>query len=413
MADKKTDIRNIILHIIEGGFFMGGMVFLDQYTIMIGYMRQITRNPLLISLIPASLVIGFNVSGLLTVHIVQKIHNKHLFIVITGFFQRLMILFLVFFTISLGHFTPLVSGLISALIYFLFSGIGGISVPAWLDLLSRTVPSGRRSRVVAIRNAIGAGTGIVFPVLIAYILRTFAFPGNYRILFIIAFVFLMISWMAFIFINDHDAPAVNETSNSRFSAFIKSLPAEDPNFLRFLISRVIFSFCIITMTFHTVYFFSKNEGIDDTIVASFALALNISKIAGGLFLGYIGDRKGNVSVYKIGILMIIPTNLLMIYSPSIPAVYIVFILFGMTIAADLNTTQSFLGEFGNRNNRIFYTTMGSSVAGIFTGFLPIAAGALLKFRIIEFNTLFIFCAVLALICYIYVSKSLRDPSRIS
>lgn len=389
---------------------MAAMVFLDQYTIMIGFIRKLSENPLIISLIPAALVIGFNTPGILTAQLVQSIQNKHRFVAITGFFQRLMILLLAAFTLGLGAFTPVTAGLLSALIFFLFAGIGGTGGPAWLDLLLRTVPAGKRSRVIAARNAIGAGAGIIFPVFIAYILRNYPFPESYRILFLAAFGLFALSWAGFILIKDPDVPPVAETSRHRFSAFIKTLRKDDPNFIRFLASRILFSFCLITSSFYTVYFLSRNEGIDDAVVASFALALNISKIVGGLLLGNLADTKGNLLVYKIGILMIIPANLLMLLSPSLPVLIGVFALFGLTFAADTNTYQSFIGEFGTPYNRVYYTTLGSSVAGTFAGVLPIAAGALLKIGAIHYQMLFLFCASLAFVCFLYVQAAVRTPA---
>lgn len=409
MTNKKIETRNIILQIFEGGFFMGAMVFLDQFTIMIGFIQQLSKNPVVVSLIPAALVIGFNAPGLLTAQWIQRIQNRHLLVALTGLFQRLMILLLALFTYSLGKFSAVSAGIISATIYFLFSGIGGIGVPAWLDLFARTVPANKRSRVVAVRNAIGAGTGIVFPVLIAYVLKTFAFPNSYRILFLIAFGFLMVSWIAFLFINDYNVPSVNETKDLRFGEFIKNLYKTDRNFVWFLASRILFGFSIITMSFYTMYYLAQNKTVDDSIVASFALALNASKIIGGLALGYLGDKKGNLLVFKIGIILVIPTNLLVLYSASLPLYFIVFVLFGLSVAVDINTYQSFIGEFGNSKNRIFYTTMGSSIAGIFSGLLPVAAGILLSTGVISFKALFIFCAGISCLGFIFIQLFVKDP----
>ena len=398
-----------MLHIIEGGAFMAAMVFLDQYTVMIGFIQKLSKNPLIISLIPAALVIGFNTPGLFTAQMIQRIQNKHRFVAITGLFQRLMILLLAAFTLGMGNLPPTTAGIVSAFIFFLFAGIGGSGGPAWLDLLMRTVPPGRRSRVIALRNAIGAGAGIIFPVFIAYILKTRPFPESYRILFLTACGFFTVSWIGFVMLKDLEVPLVAETSRQKFSAFIKALPGSDPNFIRFLLSRILFGFCLITTSFYTVYYLSSNEGIDDSVVATFALAMNVSKIFGGLFLGHLADKKGNLLIYKIGILLIIPANLLILYSPSLPVFIGVFVLFGLTFAADTNTYQSFIGEFGTPLNRVFYTTLGSSVAGTFAGILPIVAGILLKLGYVRYQMLFLFCASLAVLCFLYVQAAVKAP----
>lgn len=402
--------RNTICHILDGGFFMGGMVFLDQFTIMTAFIGKITQNPLIISLIPAAIAIGFNAPGLFSAILIQKIQNKHRFVVIVGIFQRLMIFFLAIFTFSLPHVSTLFAGLVSVLIYFLFAGMGGVSGPAWLDILTRTIPKRRRSRVIAFRNAIGAGAGVVFPLFIALILRNFAFPENYRGLFLISFGLVILSLISFASIKDKDAPPIQKENPLRFSSFLKTLPKDDPNFIRFLISRTLFAICIIGSSFYTLFFLANNQGMNSSVIAAFAFVLNLSKIPGALILGHIGDKKGNLLVYKIGILAIIPANIIALCAPSLPMFIIVYIFLGLIISADLNTYQSFIGEFGNEKNRIYYFSTGNFTAGIFSGIFPIAAGAMLAIHLFSFETMFIFCTGFSILGLIYTHIFVKEPS---
>lgn len=402
----------MILHIIDGGCFMAGMVFLDQFTIMTAFIGQITKNPLIISLIPAAVVVGYNTPGLFSAPLIQKVHNKHFFIIISGIFQRLMILLLALFTFSLPRFSPLSAGLISILIYFLFAGIGGFGGPAWLDLFTRTLPKGKRSRIVAIRNATGAAAGIVFPALIAFILKKYAFPRNYRALLFIAFGFIMLSWIAFLLIQDKEAPIVHKTNRIRFLPFLKSLPKNDPNFIRFLASRVLFSICIVGNSFYTLFYLAKNQSMDDSVIAAFAFVLNLSKIPSALLLGQIGDKRGNLLVYKIGIVCIIPANIVALLSPSLPMFLLVYLFLGFILSADINTYQSFIGEFGNERNRIYYISLGNFTAGIFSGLFPIAAGAMLAAHLFSMKSLFIFCAILSTFGLLLTHVFVKEPSLI-
>jgi MFS family permease len=401
--------RNILFHTLDGVFFMGAMVFLDQFTIMTAFISNITDNTLIISLIPASLVLGFNVTGIFSVNVIQRIHRKHLFVAIMGALQRLMILALAMYTFALPTDSPVRDGSLAALFYFLFSAFGGFPGPAWLDLLARTVPSAKRAGLVNLRNSLGAGVGVVFPFLIAFFLDRFAFPSNYRYLFLTAFGFLVLSWLAFIMIKDCPPKVSKDSRPIGLLAFIKDLKNSDRNFMMFMSGRLVFSFAVISMSFYTVYFLRQNPDIQQSIVARFTLVMNISKVLTGLILGRIGDKHGNLKVLLIGVVFIVLSNILAWFFPSLPVFYAIYVFMGIIIMADINTYQAMTTEFGTAENRVMYAAVGNSLTGFMVGMLPIGAGALLAAGVLGFRPLFIICAAAAGVSFIFFRFFVKDP----
>jgi MFS family permease len=403
-------LRNMIFHTLDGAFFMAAMVFLDQFTIMLAFIRQVVNDPLMISLIPAAVAVGFNTPGLFSAPLMRKLRIPHLFLSVAGIFQRLMILFLALFTKVMTGMSPMQAGLTASMFYFLFAAVGGTTGPAWLDLLARTIPSNYRARVVAVRNAAGAGAGVVFPVAIGLVLMKFDFPRNYRYLFLAAFLLLILSLLSFIMIRDVPPAAEPEgVRRTGYREFIRTIRKRDPNFFRFLAGRILFAFAAVSLSYFTLWFFKRNPGQDDAVVAGFALALNISKVLSGLLLGVIGDRKGNLLVLQIGILAMIVSNLTIWLMPGLPMIYISFVLLGIVLSADINTYQAFITEFGNEQTRIYYAAVANSLAGTLAGILPILVGALLSRGILSWSVLFLFCSAAGVFCWFVFRFWVRDP----
>lgn len=400
----------MVFHTLDGAFFMAAMVFLDQFTIMLAFIRQIINDPLINSLVPAAMAIGFNTPGILSAPLMRRLKRPHLFLSVMGIFQRLMILVLALYTRLITGISPLQAGLTASVFYFLFAGVGGTTGPAWLDLLARTIPARYRARVVALRNAAGAGAGVIFPVAIALILSRYGFPANYRYLFLIAFALLMLSLLSFAMIRDHRPDPVDQgAETSGYREFLRTIPRRDPNFFRFLLGRVIFAFSAVSMSFFTLWFFRKNPGQSDTMVAGFALALNISKVVAGLLMGVIGDRRGNLLVLQIGIAAMVLSNVTVWFFPGLPMIFITFVLMGIVLSADINTYQAFITEFGNEHTRIYYAAVANSLAGTLSGVLPIAAGALLSAHILPWPVLFGFCLAAGVACWFIFRFWVRDP----
>lgn len=386
----------MVLHIIDGVLFITAMTFMDQFTIMVSFMKQVFDNSFVLSLVPASIVIGFNFPGLFTSWFAKRAAKRKIYIAIMGFLQRLMVFFLALTTYWILPL-PATSGAAMVLsFYFLFAFMGGITFPAWIDLFAKTVPPKRRGRVTALRLSLASVVGIIVPLWMGPFLAANDFPGNYRVVFFIAFALVALSFVAFINIKEEGESPVSRQS---FGEYIRDLLGLllKKRFRHFILARFFFSFTFIAISFYTAYALKLFPSIDEREVAIFALLFNFSKAGFGYLLGYLGDRFNNLLVQKIGILAAVVSLVLVLLFPVIPVFYLLFVLIGITFSADSNALVVMIAEFGDEGSRISYTAVSSGIIGTSCGLIPVIMGMLISQGLVTYAGSFVIALVGSLI----------------
>ncbi|MBN1799773.1 MAG: MFS transporter [Spirochaetales bacterium] len=410
IENKKLIRRNILFQSLDSGIFMMAMVFFHQMTIMVAFVKQLYDSPLIISLIPALLLIGFNLPGLVTTRLAERHVLRKKFITVFGFIQRLSILFMALSTFLLEPFGPNVTVAFVLFFYFSFSFFGGIGTPAWLDFSAKTIPVRYRARTNSLRAVIAGAGGIVLPLLINYFLTAFEFPQNYRLNFLSGFLVLSVSFVFFLFIKEAEAsPAVRRKTFKQYLSSLVKILKRDKNFVRFLGTQAVLSVSECGAAFFTFYAIDLLK-IGESTVVFYTFLLNLSFPIFGIILGFIGDKAGNLRVLQIGAFTTLAALVLIIFWPTHFIFYVIFILVGITVNARLNSFQVFITEFGDEKDRIRYSALSTTISATLFGLTPLAGGILLSSKLIDFNTLFIIGAVfagLALFCFLFVVKDPR------
>jgi MFS family permease len=292
----------------------------------------------------------------------------------------------------------------------LSSSGGGIGTPAWLDMVAKTLPVSHRARTFALRIFFGSVSGIFFPLIISYIFSVFMFPENYRISFFFGFIFVFLSYIALAFVKEEkESPIPEKIPFLRYMSSLFSSLKNNPNFTNFLITRSIFSVTTWGAAFYTAYALDTIPGITEQTVVLYTLFLNCSKAGSSLILGYLGDRFGNLLVLKINTMITTTTLILAVFFPSYFLFFVIFILLGMTLTANLNIAQVFITEFGDDRDRIMYSTINMVITGTISGLIPVVGGLILWLRLLDYRGLFciaILCGIISLCYSIFI---LKDP----
>ncbi len=409
-TERKLIRRNIILQSIDSGIFMMGMVFFHQMTIMVAFIKNLYDSPLIISLIPAILIIGFNLPGLFTTKIAERHPIRKKFIKAFALIQRFCILLMALSTFLLEPFGPYITLVMVLFFYFGFSFSGGMAGPAWLDFSAKTIPVQFRARTNSFRALIAGSGGIFLPILINYLLVTFEFPENYRLNFLAGFILIIISFVCFLFIKETvHSPVPSKKTFKQYFTSLSRILKRDKNFRRFLCTQGVLSVSECGAAFFT-YYAMDLLNISDSTVVFYAFLFNLSFSVFGVILGFIGDKAGNLKVIQIGTFTTLIALLMVIFFPSHTTFYIVFILLGISFTAKLNSFQVFITEFGNNKERIRYSALATTISATMFGVSPLLGGILLSFKLLTYNGLFAIGALFAaaaLFCFMFVIKDPR------
>jgi len=89
MKESVLPARNYHAHIWEGGLYLGGMAFVSAETVLPRIVEQLGATPLIISMMPTLLILGFMSPGVLVVPLLERLPRYYPFVMLAGFLQRL------------------------------------------------------------------------------------------------------------------------------------------------------------------------------------------------------------------------------------------------------------------------------------------------------------------------------------
>jgi MFS family permease len=285
--------RNFICHCLEGGFYMGGVAFLQPETVMPKMVEQLGGRSAIIAIMPAILPAAFAMAGLFVSPLVEKLTRFKPWVMTFGLLQRLPYLvagLLLWFMqdaeawlLPVVVLTPFISGL-----------IGGIGVVAWMEMVTRMVPERVRAAGWAARYitqaCIGMGAGAVIQQVLTHA------PGQrgYAVLHLIAFAFLLLSWISQAFMRELTAAHHYHPPTGSYWRYLKSLPgllAAQPRLLRLIAVRFTGMGYLMVVSFLTLHAL-HTTGRPEADEGHFVTFQNIGTILGSLLAAWLGYHSG-------------------------------------------------------------------------------------------------------------------------
>jgi MFS family permease len=300
-TDQALVRRNFLCHLLEGGFYMGGLAFLSPESVMPKMAETLGARPSLIALMPALLPAAFALLGVFVAPFVERLDRHKPWVLVFGLLQRLpyLVTGLILLLapeiddriLPIVVLTPVISGV-----------IGGVGVVAWMEMVTRMVPERLRAAGWAARYIMQAGIGMGAGGVIHSILTHHPGREGYGWLHLITFGFLALSWLSQLPMREAE-PLEPTASGSiaaaaktplHYSAYLASLPGlivSQPHLLKFIFVRftgmgylMLFGF----LTVHALQVTHRAEA-DEGIFVSFQ---NVGTILGCTLAGWLGYRSG-------------------------------------------------------------------------------------------------------------------------
>lgn len=316
---------------------MGGMAFVAADTVLPNMVHSMGGPDWLISASPVLIMTGILGPQLLAAHWIERKAAVHRYLSVVGLFQRGMFLLAGLGLLLFGESMPTLA-LVLAVLGPLLSGVfTGFSVPAWTELVSRTIPPEKRASMHALRNMMSALIALLAGWSIHEILTVYPDHRGYALLFGICFVLIALSWFFFIRLRETALPERIQTGPVNLMASLRALPA----FLK--ADRQLRLMAVVSFVGPSIFIVVPFLAVQATEVtgrgASFVGMLVLAKTAGmlvsNLIGAYLGDRYGGRILMILSRLGRIVLCLIVPFAQTEWAFLVAFFFFGSSFTLNV------------------------------------------------------------------------------
>ena len=285
---------------------------------------------------------------------------------------------------------------------------GGLLMPAWMDIVGRAVPVGLRGRFFAVSSLLGGGGALLGSVLTAWVLARLPAPRGYGVCFLLAALFMALSYAALSQVREPHAVAVEAAPC--LGAYLRRVGRvlrTDRNLVWYLLSRALGFIGTMASGFYTVYAL-RLFGAPDWAVGVFTTALVAGQMGGNLVLGSLADRSGHLVPLNVGMGALLLANVVAMAAPTLQVFTLVFLLQGVQLAAVNVSALNVLLEFApDPAARPTYVGLGTTLMTPVAFGAPLLGGLMADF--FGFRAVFVTAGVGALGSAALLLGRVREP----
>ncbi len=357
--------------------FMIGLSFASPSTILPAFAAHLGAPNVVIGAIPAVMTLGWLLPSLFTAGYTETLARKLPFVLRYTVGERAPFLVLALTAFVLADRVPAAVLALLLLMLLVITGVGGVLMPAWMDIVGRAIPVTLRGRFFATGSLVAGVGGFAGSLLTARILGAFPAPASYGICFLCAAACMALSWAALAMVREPAAgPAAPPVPLKRYLARVPMILRRDRNLAWFLVARALGLTATMASGFYTVY--ALRVWVPPASqVGVFTALLLAGQITGTLGLGWLADRAGHRLVIIAGLAATVAANLLALAAPSLAAFGAVFVLAGVQNAATNISHLNVLLEFAPvPEEQPTYVGLGTTLMAPVAFGAPLAAGLL-------------------------------------
>ena len=365
---------NIVVNMLDGGFFGVAIGFASFGTILPLFVASMTDSATLIGLVPAIHSAGWLLPQLFTASHTARLRRYKRTVLLSTIHERIPFLGFALVALLLPRI-GLQAGLILTFLLLIWQGLGGgFTANPWTSMISKIFPPESRGTFfgtqAALANlfisasAIGAG----------YLLGRYESPTDFVVCFLIACVFFTISWIALALTREPaDHEKIIEENPPPFWHGAGQILRRDQNFRWFLTARFLSQFAMMGFAFYIVYALRRFD-MDEVTAGYLTATLTVSQTIANASMGWMGDRVGHRLMLIIGAVSAIFSSLLAWFAPSIAWFFPIFVLTGFTNVAIWTNGMTMTVDFSGENERPFYIGLAQTLTAPATIVAPLLGG---------------------------------------
>jgi MFS family permease len=324
-----------------GVCFQGGAAAVDSSTVIAALVHGLTGSAIAVGAASAILRYGWLFPQLFVAYFAQRSERRMPFYML-GAFGRATCL------VALAGLLAVAGGLPRALVVALFFGlwtgyafVSGIVAVPYNDIVARSVPSTRRSRLLAIRFFGGGLLALGVAAAAHLFLNAMTFPMSYAALVAIGAVLLFVSSVSFVSAGEPSAPP-QEVPADGFTGFLRQGVAvfrEDRRFRLFVYGQWLGGAVMVALPFYILQAKAlRGHALEVGVLLG---AQTAGALLSNALWGWWGDHFGKRSLLEgVALLRTVPPLLTLVWIP-VAASGDVSALAGFAVVFFL------LGAFGN------------------------------------------------------------------
>ena len=379
-AARREVRRNVVALGADFGLFLIGLSFASQSTILPAFAAHLGASNLVIGAIPALMTLGWNLPSLFAAGYTESLPHKLPFVLRYTIWERLPFLVLAAVAFFVARSAPDLALTLTLVMLLTITSAGGLLMPAWMDIVGRAVPVGLRGRFFAVSSLLGGVGGLLGSLLTAWVLARLPAPRGYGVCFLLAALFMGLSYVALAQVREPRATAVEAAPP--FGAYLRRVGRvlrADHNLGWYLLARGLGFIGTMASGFYTVYAL-RLFGAPDWAVGVFTTALVAGQMGGNLVLGTLADRSGHLLPLNIGMGALLLANVVAMTAPTLQVFTLVFLLQGVQLAAVNVSGLNVLLEFApGPAARPTYIGLGTTLMTPVAFGAPLLAGLVADF----------------------------------
>jgi len=385
--------------------FMG----LSPYTILPVFVGRFSSSKVLIGLVPTIYLIGTTLPQLFMANFLKKRRKRKKYLVISATLQRFGILglFLPAFLQPVLKLSSATTLLVFFIMHAIQHGASGFYIPAWIDFVGKAIPR-NRGKMFGISNFIGGLMGLGMGWLLSFLLDRYPFEQAIPVIFGISLAASLISLIGILSWREVVPPdAFFEDQDSEHDGSVRSV-LKDKNFVQYLIWRGLMVILEIATPFYTI---SALEvlALNASQVGVFTTILSFSQAVLNPLWGWLGDRKGFLSVVKMSALAGSIGALLVAVFPSLWTYYFTFLFAGAMISGLSIASFNIVFEFSPKEFVPLYTAVSQIALTPLSSVVPTLGGVIAE--TLGYTTNYWLAGALGLASLIGISISVKNPKK--
>ena len=399
--------RNFFANTMDGALFAFGLKFVSLVTVLPILVQKLGGTNVAVGMIPVLWNTGFNLPQIFIANTARRQPYKKPFVLKTALIQRipwLVLAALCFFRFDEINTLP---GLILFFSGLTIAAVGGsLNMPGWFDLINKVTPVRLRGRLFAFRTILGAILGILAGWVIKIVLDTMNFPKNFALLFLLAFIVMMGSYIFLALVREEEPNAPKQILRNReFFRILPKILKNNSNFTSYLVADALIMVAVMANAFYTVHAL-KTFSLAESYAGTFTIVMTVSMIAGNVLFGYLADQYGHRLNLIIAAGSTAVACLIALVAPAVELYYLAFIGSAFTISLIQISRLTIIAELSGESERTTYVALTNLItapfvfSGIFGGWLADSFG---------YDTIFYVAGGFALLAVLWLFIMVQEP----
>jgi MFS family permease len=403
--------HNILALGVDYGLFMVGLSFASQATLLPAFAAWLGAPNVVIGAIPAVMTLGWFLPSLFAAGHTEGLARKLPFLLKWTVWERVPFPAMALLAFLLADRAPDLTLALLLGLLFVMTGVGGMLMPAWMDLVGRAIPTAMRGRFFALSSLAAGLVGFGASLVVTHVLATVPAPASYGLCFVAASVCMVASFVALTLVREPPGAAAPPAIGMRAHlARVPRLLRENRNLSRFLAARALGVTGAMATGFYTVY---ALHAWDAPVAQAgvFTALLILGQAIGTLTLGWTADRAGHRVVLITGMAATAAANVVALLASTLGGFDLVFVLIGVQQAAVNISNLNVLLEFApTPAERPTYVGLGSTSMAPVAFATPLIAG--LMADAMGFRAVFLAALAGGLGGLVMLSALVRDPRHV-